>query len=120
MEEERRKEETLYRLYGPPTDISTLVELWQENQVEGRVVEDRVKDRFVYFAQDGDTIESIANWFKVDVEKIVYDNIKFIEVLTKTKQLECFTPIVIPRKWRDSTIKNPLDMFVVVKDEPGL
>jgi hypothetical protein len=120
MEKERRKEEASDRLYGPPTDTSGLRELWRENQVEGRVVDDRVKDRYVYFAHDGDTTESIAKWFKIDIEKVVYDNIKFTEALTKTKQLESFTPIVIPRKWRESTIKNPTDLFVVVKQEPGV
>ena len=35
MEKKQRKEEELDRLYGPPTDISGLVELGRENQVEG-------------------------------------------------------------------------------------
>jgi hypothetical protein len=110
MEEDRRQEEELDRLYGPRTDISGLVELWRENHVEGQVFDDRVKDRFVYFAHDSDTAESIAKWFKVDVEKVVYDNVKFTKALTKTNLLQSFTPIVIPRKWRESTIKNPADV----------
>jgi hypothetical protein len=110
MEEERRREEALDRLYGPPTDTSGLMELWRDNHVEGHIFEDQVKDRFVYFAHDGDTAESIAKWFKVDVEKVVYDNVEFTKALTKTKLLESFTPIVIPRKWRESTIKNPADL----------
>jgi hypothetical protein len=117
METKRLEAKDLDLLYGPATDISGLEELGIENQAEGRILAEPEKNRFVYFARDFDTPQDVAREFQVDVEKIVFDNIKFTKKLTKFSQLVPFTPIVIPIKWGGSTVKNPCQ---VVKQEDGV
>jgi hypothetical protein len=98
-------------------DISSLEELGKENHTEGRILAEPEKNRFVHFARDFDTPQDVAREFQVDVEKIVFDNIKFTKKLTKFSQLVPFTPIVIPIKWGGSTVKNTCQ---VVKQEDGV
>jgi hypothetical protein len=116
METKRSRAKDLDLLYGPATDLSGLQEIWKENQAEGRILAEPEKNRFVYFARDSDTPQDVAREFKVDVEKIVFDNIKFTKRLTKSSPLVSFTPIVIPIKWGGSTVENPCR---VVKQEDG-
>jgi hypothetical protein len=117
METKRLEAKDLDLLYGPATDVSDLYELWKENQAEGRILAEPEKNRFVYFARDSDTPQDVAREFNVDVEKIVFDNVKSTKKLTKSSQLEPFTPIVIPIKWRGSTVQNPCQL---VKQEDGV
>jgi hypothetical protein len=107
VEKGKRREEELDMLYGPPTDASCLVELWEDNQVEGRILEEPEKNRFVYFAFDNDTAQDIASKFEINVEKIIYDNTKATKLLTKVRKLLAFTPIIIPIRWGGSIYKNP-------------
>jgi hypothetical protein len=109
MEEGKRREEELDRQYGPPTDVSCLCELYEDDQVEGLILEEPAKNRFVYFAFDNDTAEMIAKKFEISVAKIIYDNTKSTKLfsLTKVRRLLAFTPIVIPMRWGGAIYKNP-------------
>ena len=109
VEKGKRREEELDMQYGPPTDVSRLSELYEDGQVEGRILEEPANNRFVYFACDNDTAEVIANKFEINVAKIIYDNRKSTKLLslTKVKRLLAFTRIVIPMRWGGSIYKNP-------------
>jgi hypothetical protein len=109
VQEGKRREEELDMQYGPPTDVSCLSEFHEDDQVEGRILEEPAKNRLVYFAFDNDTAEDIAKKFEINVAKILYDNTKSAKLLslTKVKRLLAFTPIVIPIRWGGSIYKNP-------------